>query len=927
MYWWLEEKKDRPIAQIVRLRKLDETKGLDTLEEEELQRIHQLLVGVWNNAQGRYLYIPNRKEQEFFLSPKMIRAISGGNRDIDVETDVRMADGSIKKIKNISVGDYVLGYDLDTEQCVPTRVVSTMNMGINPCYEITTKNGRSCVVSDKHPTPIITRRLRSYKRGLIDCDKSHHNAIDKPFLKLLPKEIATRKNAWLLETQEYHYMNRKPLPFDGLLLGLYLGDGSYGNSPSNGYAKPFFTNEKQEIRELFASHVRGSYPDLYCNSYESDPTKVFVCCSGKGKHRFVKDLNTLGLKDKKAHDKFIPNIYKYSDCLTRKEILRGLILTDGCVQPERTDIYSNSLKMLQDVQEILTGLGAFGTIYKYGSPANENQNQQYVIRFATKFLFSMEIGHLYHKQPTPKKTRFSSANRRDLLIDSVKYVGERETCCIEIDNPSHVFILANGMPTCNSGKTATCVMDAVMQCEGWHPLQRNNLKRLMEEAKEKWVRERCKYLYENKFWIKDPPVKWRCVSIDFPNFVEKVVGAEYEKWSTRELVKEFAYGNDKKRKIIWKNKSQVEFMTYEQPVLSHGGAALDGIHFDEESTEGHWQQGLMRVVSTKGRLIMGMTAEQGVTWTEDQIFTPGEQGHPDIFVMEMSTYENPINSKAVVEKIKAQCLDEAEVQIRIYGKRANRGGNVFKTYKQEKPWVIEPFAIPADEGMLLASIDPHPQIPHAVAWMWVDFNGIYHPLYNGKPNLYIVAEMFEPGHIPYLTSMMRLKEHDLGRAHDLCMCDPSAWNKHQADEHSKSVFEQLTDNGVYPIKGSKDLAGGIIKMNEMFALDMDAEGTTRDHPQLMIFNTCDRFLWELKNYRWQPPPRTRQGEGRSPKQKPVDKDDHLVEAVRRMCEYVYDGELEVFESVPKRPQLSVNGQLLEVNWDDKEEDNWVRLST
>lgn len=160
----------------------------------------------------------------------------------------------------------------------------------------------------------------------------------------------------------------------------------------------------------------------------------------------------------------------------------------------------------------------------------------------------------------------------------------------------------------------------------------------------------------------------------------------------------------------------------------------------------------------------------------------------------------------------------------------------------------------------------------------------------------------------------------------MCLADPAAWINSQAQENSKSVADQLNENGIFPIRGSKDLAGGIIKMGEMFSLQLSVDDSqVREFPQLMIFNTCDRFKWELKNYRWQPPPRTRQGEGKAPKQKPVDKDDHLIEAVRRMCEYVYDGELEVYESVPKRPEISVNGQLLQVNWDENEEDNWVRL--
>ena len=100
----------------------------------------------------------------------------------------------------------------------------------------------------------------------------------------------------------------------------------------------------------------------------------------------------------------------------------------------------------------------------------------------------------------------------------------------------------------------------------------------------------------------------------------------------------------------------------------------------------------MRRISVKGRILYGATAIEGITWTEDKIFTPGETGaDPNIYVMDMSTYENPTISDKVVKEILKQCADETDVDIRIHGKRKRRGGNVYKMAKDEAPWIIDRF--------------------------------------------------------------------------------------------------------------------------------------------------------------------------------------------------------------------------------------------
>jgi hypothetical protein len=483
-----------------------------------------------------------------------------------------------------------------------------------------------------------------------------------------------------------------------------------------------------------------------------------------------------------------------------------------------------------------------------------------------------------------------------------------------------------------SGKSTTCIMDVVAQCEGYHPLQRPNLERLYKEATDKWVREHCEYVLDNRLWISSPPIKARCVGMDFPNFVDKVLGPEYIKWATQAELKAISYDNEKQRRISWKNKSQVEFMTYAQEVIAHGGAAIDVYHLDEEPTEGHYQQALMRIISTKGRILCGMTAEKGVSWTEHTIYEPAEKGNKDIYAMEMSTYDNPIATPAMIDTIKSLCLNQAEIDIRIHGKRVAKGGHIFENWKEDYPFVVPRFPIPQEGGMLVMSIDPHLQLPHAISWIWIDLEkqtSDKYPPFKDLPNMFICSELFEKGGGYKLASYIEIVEDRLGRKSDIVICDPLGWQDSQADENSKSIVEQLNDAGIFPIKGSKNLRGGLVKMKECLELEWtvtlnmegDVETISRDYPQLMMFDDLGHHRHEFKNYRWQPPPMTRSGESKEVEQKPVDKDDHFVEASRRIVEWMRDQNFEFFDTPEydiEKINFTANGKQVEVSFEEEE---------
>ncbi len=454
-----------------------------------------------------------------------------------------------------------------------------------------------------------------------------------------------------------------------------------------------------------------------------------------------------------------------------------------------------------------------------------------------------------------------------------------------------------------SGKSAGCIMDFVMQMEGWHPLQKINMERIIEETFDDRIKKWLTNLYERNIFLPDPPVFLRCVGVDYP-FIERVVGMEFVKWSTREMVKEVAYSHERKRKIYFTNGSYVEFLTQDQSTISHAGARLHGVYFDEEPPKPLWSQAKVRVSTLNGRLTIGMTSEHGTSWTDDEIWKQGLT-HKDQFVYaeQLSMYDNPIQTPEMIDKIKQSFGDdEIAISISIYGHATPRGGRVYSMAQDYSPWIIDSFQIPEDKGYLIMAIDPHGKLPHAVLWLWVDYEGLFHPLFMDLPNLYEVSELFEPCNIPELASFIREKEqYEIGRKSDFILCDPYAWNTDQ--NNPQTIADQMIGAGLMISQATKDRDAGIIKVKEMLSLTLGKElpedkekavVLRRNFPQIMTFDTLSVLREERKKYRWKRH-RQRFTEDSAVIQKPVDKDDHMMENEYRIALFVIAGDFDIIE--------------------------------
>lgn len=750
--------------------------------------------------------VPSNDQYGFIHSDADERWAFGGNRELAYGTLVRMADGSVRPIEALVVGDEVLSWD--GARAIPSTVVSIPYDDFSDTVKVITLTGIEVIGSGDHCFPInqedhSRRKIRKMTLNEAGQDKGLGNR----FVSAGP----------------HYFSPRAALPFSGLLLGLFLGDGSFGNSPSAGYPRPNFTNTDELVRDLFTSEINKAYPELRCVAKPSDQSRLYISLVGgaKRENRFINDLRGLDLVHK-SDKKYVPDCFKYASPETRRDIIRGLIITDGCVDRYKTTIYSNSLRLLNDIEEILISLGGRSKTYKDGNPANEHQNQQYKLQFSVGFLGELNIGDLGRKNP--KHTLTHGVHRQDLAIGGISDNGVKRCRCITVDHPSHTFVLANGIVTYNSGKTEAGVNDCNMFCLGTHPV-------------------RSAY--------RKPPVKVRYCA---PKWRESVEGVLLEKF--REIVPRCELRGGSWRtawsntyhKLYYRNGSYIQFKSYEEDLNTFGGANLDAVYQDEKSPYPIYLENSARLTDRNGYFVATMTPELGMAWEEDHITNPP----PGVSIERwyFSLYGNPHIAKAGIEKLVAKIKDKRMIETKVYGRSVALHGLVIPQFDREITVIPDRHLHP--DAYKVFCIDFHPKVPAHALW------AAWEPT-DGQPNLVIYRAKMMKADIPEWQQTI----HALSAGEKIQKWlgdepDGSETEDYKGDMSPLHQFREGLDR--LPIiqvsKSAGSFNASIYKLWDMFKGD-----PLTKKPRIFIFNSVDHAVeqvdgkylgslpWELE--RWQ----------------------------------------------------------------------------
>jgi phosphate starvation-inducible PhoH-like protein len=398
---------------------------------------------------------------------------------------------------DIKVGDMVISRD-----GFPTKVLGVFPKGIKKVYKITTTDGRTTECCEDHLWFTHTSIDRKRKQnGSIKTTKE---------ISLSLLNDKNKVNHFLPINEPVHFIQQN-LPMPAYSLGVLLGDGSLSNSIT-------FSNIDNELIDKVSKEmaILGCYcvkesPDrisynirsnLYnkkiakkvciTNSHTGNITKyssVGIASQNLGinsntlqarcrrtstieglKYSFEKPnkkytnpakqiIYSLGILGKKAINKSIPNIYKYSSIIDRLELLRGLMDTDGSVKKRtgEASFCTISKQLAQDVVELVQSLGGKAKLRsrnRIGKTTSilKKDNRHIISRH---IVYECNIGLPKDMNPfyiSRKAEKYKNNFMQGIGVANISEVGDKPVQCIRVENPEHLYITDNYIVTHNTAE-------------------------------------------------------------------------------------------------------------------------------------------------------------------------------------------------------------------------------------------------------------------------------------------------------------------------------------------------------------------------------------------------------------------------------------------------------------------------------------------
>ncbi|WP_432478338.1 replicative DNA helicase [Nocardioides sp. GXQ0305] len=338
-----------------------------------------------------------------------------------------------------SMGEVRVGDVLYDAQGRPTRVVAATDvLHDRPCYEVHFSDGSVIVADAQHQWLTETRAARKSKWAA--DHQSHRTRRQRIFPSVVTTEQIARTvrvnkdlraNHAVLNAAPLHGMTDE-LPVGPYALGAWLGDGHSASAR--------ITCETAEIPmflEADGLEVRHHGAMLYSLHLPANDDR----------RTLQGELRALGV----LNDKHIPVAYLRASERARRELLAGLMDTDGTVVKGvgSCQFAVTSKRLADDVHELVVSLGyRCGRTTRRVAGRDESTSTCYILNFSTTDdVFRLERKHLLHKEERPS----SAVRIGRRYITEVRKVASVPVRCVQVDNADHLYLAGESMiPTHNS---------------------------------------------------------------------------------------------------------------------------------------------------------------------------------------------------------------------------------------------------------------------------------------------------------------------------------------------------------------------------------------------------------------------------------------------------------------------------------------------
>ena len=217
----------------------------------------------------------------------------------------------------------------------------------------------------------------------------------------------------------------------GFAIGAYLGDGSR-NSGETGGVTYTIGNKEGSLRTI--ELLRGFWEELGYRFTVKEEKNIWRINVGGNSFQVLRRFVTGTTALTKGLD---GELFRTSK-LTRLGVIDGLMMTDGSREKRR--VYSFSKKLVEDVRDLVHGLGLKALLNKEDTRTTEDGK----LSDNVCYCLSLPLRTSYGKH-------FKEAEGFTLyqVTDIVEQEVSSDLYCFEVENEEHLFTLANGLITHN----------------------------------------------------------------------------------------------------------------------------------------------------------------------------------------------------------------------------------------------------------------------------------------------------------------------------------------------------------------------------------------------------------------------------------------------------------------------------------------------
>jgi hypothetical protein len=372
-----------------------------------------------------------------------------------------------------------------------------------------------------------------------------------------------------------------------------------------------------------------------------------------------------------------------------------------------------------------------------------------------------------------------------------------------------------------------------------------------------------KYLWNNQSLLHlfphKNPRKVRYVGQGWHDHIQKVVIPELQKWWPQARPVE-TKGNGIITDTFWQDKQTggtLEIMSNNQDHKEHEGWNGDLLLYDEPCKRDIYVANARGLVDRRGREVFAATL-LGEAWIDrDIVKKVGPDGKPDktVFWINGTIYDNVGYgiSKEGADEFLVKLTDN-EKQARIYGIPEYMQGLVYPQFNRKEHlwgWFKTPLHWMVDIG-----IDVHPREKQAILFVATD----------ERNDRYICDEIWDNGDGTWVgEEIVRRITRNSYRVNRIIIDPLSKGDQNNQETTYQKIFTVLARHGFTLETASKDKDAGILEVKKHLR-------GPNNKPSIFLLDNCMRTLMEIEGYLWN-----------KDTNKPLDKDDHMLENLYRIC--------------------------------------------